>query len=86
MADIGSNRYLVDPNLKVKVLAKEVEIQDRKSRIVKLKQDIEDLTEMAIKSKQAELEMLELEYQKLNEDLAILKPQDAEIIDIKKEN
>ena len=83
MADMGGGgRYLVVENLEVKILNKESEIQERISRVNRLKQDIEDLTEFAIKQKQAELKMLELELIKLREDLAILKPQDADIIDV----
>jgi len=69
MADIGGHGYLVTPNYDVKLLRLQVLVQERKSRIKRLNQDIEDLTEMAIKSKQAEVKMLELELNKLTNDL-----------------
>jgi hypothetical protein len=84
MADIGGGgKFLVEANLEVKILNKETEIQERISRINRLNQDIEDLTQFAIKTKQAEVKMLELELIKLKEQLSVLKPQDADIIDIK---
>ncbi len=69
MADLGNNTYLVAANHDVKILRLQCLIQERKSRIKRLNQDIEDLTEMAIKSKQAEVKMLELELHKLSTDL-----------------
>ena len=69
MADMGGSKFLVPENYEVKVLRLQALIQERKSRIVRLKQDIEDLTEMAIRSKQAEVKMLELELNKLSDDL-----------------
>jgi len=78
MSDIGENRYLVDPNAEVKILNLEARVQERISRINRLNQDIEDLTKMAIKSKQAEIKMLELELNKLKKDLVLITPQDAE--------
>ena len=69
MADIGGGKYLVEANHEVKILRLQTLIQERKSRIVRLNQDIEDLTEMAIKAKQAEVKMLELELHKLSNDL-----------------
>lgn len=82
MADIGTGKFLVEANLEVKILTKETDIQEKVSRINRLKQDIEDLTEFSIKAKLAEMKMLELELIKLRGDLEILKPQDAEIIDV----
>ena len=79
MADTGQeHRYLVDPSSEVKVLSMEAKIQERISRINRLNQDIEDLTKMAIKSKQAEVKMLELELKKLQIDLQTITPIDAE--------
>jgi hypothetical protein len=82
MADFGQDQFLVDPNTEVKTLQLEAKIQERVSRINRLKQDIDDLTKMAIKSKQAELKMFELELLKLRADLIRLKPEDAQIIDV----
>lgn len=81
MVDVGGGNYLVDPNHDVKILRLQTMIQERKSRIVRLKQDIEDLTEMAIKTKQAEVKMLELELQKLNDDLGKIGF-NADVIDV----
>lgn len=81
MADMGNNKYLVDANHDVKILRLQTLIQERKSRIVRLNQDIEDLTEMAIKSKQAEVKMLELELDKLNKDLDLIGV-NADVIDV----
>jgi hypothetical protein len=69
MADMGGGNFMVPENYEVKVLRLQTHIQERKSRIVRLNQDIEDLKEAAIKSKQAEVKMLELELSKLTDDL-----------------
>jgi uncharacterized protein YlxW (UPF0749 family) len=86
MADTGTNNFLVAPNHDVKLLRLQVLIQEKKSRIKRLNQDIEDLTEdlteMAIKSKQAEVKMLELELHKLSEDLGKIGVSDADVIDV----
>ena len=81
MADIGGGNFLVEANHDVKILRLQVLIQERKSRIKRLNQDIEDLTEMAIKSKQAEVKMLELELKKLSDDLGKIGTY-GEVIDI----
>jgi len=80
MADMGGNKFLVPENHDVKILRLQVLIQEKKSRIKRLNQDIEDLTEMAIKSKQAEVKMLELELHKLSIDLDMIGTTD--IIDV----
>ena len=80
MADTDTSRYLVNPNHEVKLLRLQCVIQEKKSRIKRLNQDIEDLTEMAIKSKQAEVKMLELELTKLNNDLDTIGTSD--VIDV----
>jgi len=69
MADMGVTRVDIKETPNIKILKLQVLIQERKSRIVRLKQDIEDLTELAIRSKQAEVETLQLELNKLNDDL-----------------
>ncbi len=81
MADIG-NKYLVDPNAEVKILTNEARIQERVSRLVRLKQDIEDLEKLAIVSKRAEIKMVELELEKIRQEQFRLKQTDSDIIDV----
>ena len=68
MADIGVNQqWLVTPDSQVERMWLEVQIQERKSRIVRFKQDIEDLTRGRIVDLQAKIMMLEKEI-KMMED------------------
>jgi len=83
MADIGVGKYLTEPNHDVKILNLQCQIQERKSRIARLKQDIEDLKEMAIKAKEAEVKMLEADLNELNNRLSTIGAVDAVVIDVK---
>jgi hypothetical protein len=66
MADIGVNgKYLVSPNAEIEALWKEAAIQEKRSKIVRAKQDIEDLMQGKIKTLQADIKMWELEIKKL---------------------
>lgn len=66
MGDIGSNRqWLVDPNEEVKKKWISCQIQERKSQIVRLTQDIEDLREGQIVKLEATIIMLEKEVKDL---------------------
>ncbi len=84
MGDIGSqNKYLVEDNHDIKILNLQSEIQMRRSRIVHLTQDIEDLKELAIKQKEVEIKRLEADLSELLKRLDIILPTNAEIINIK---
>ena len=68
MADLGVPRqeqWLVSPNQEIKDLWKNVRIQEIKSRIVRHKQDIEDLERGKIMDLTARIKMLELELRHL---------------------
>jgi len=70
MADLGSNNWLVSPTHEVEQKWIAVQIQERKSQIVKLKQDIEDLIkgrQVALEAKilMLESEVIELENKKV---------------------
>lgn len=83
MADIGSKTgYLVEDGHDVKILNLQTDIQMRKSRIVRLTQDIEDLKVLAIKQKEIEIKRLEADLIELSKRLDIITPTNAEIIDI----
>ena len=82
MADMGIRNHLVEPNHDVKILNLQTMIQEKRSRIVRLIQDIEDLELMAIKQKRAEIKMLELDLAELNQRLDTITPTDAEVIDM----
>ena len=75
MADLqrGSN-WLVSPNIEVELKWAEVAIQEKKSRIVRHRQDIEDLKKGAIVDLEAKIMMLEKEVTKLEEQKANLTP------------
>ena len=74
MADLGISRnYLVEPNRDVKVKWLEVQIQERKSRCVRLRQDIEDLKRGRIVELEAQIIIAEKELTKLEEDKKLLE-------------
>ena len=73
MADLGTNRnWLVQPNEEIKKKWLSSQIQERKSQVVRLKQDIEDLKQGQIVKLEATIMMLDKEIiQLLNEFEAI---------------
>ena len=73
MADLGTNRnWLVQPNEEIKKKWLSCQIQERKSQVVRLKQDIEDLKQGQIVKLEATIMMLDKEIiQLLNEFEAI---------------
>lgn len=75
MADLqrGSN-WLVSPNIEVELKWAEVAIQEKKSRIIRHRQDIEDLKKGTIVDLEAKIMMLEREVIKLEEQKAALTP------------
>jgi len=84
MADVGSrSNYLVEDGHDIKILNLQSEIQMRKSRIVRLKQDIEDMQELAIKQKEVEIKRLSADLVELGNRLDMITPTDVDIINIK---
>ena len=75
MADLqrGSN-WIVSPNIEVELKWAEVAIQEKKSRIVRHRQDIEDYKKGAIVDLEAKIMMLEKEVAKLEEQKSNLTP------------
>jgi len=75
MADLqrGQN-WLVSPNIEVELKWAEVAIQEKRSRIIRHRQDIEDLTKGTIVDLEAKIMMLEKEVLKLEEQKAALTP------------
>jgi hypothetical protein len=72
MADLASQRnWIVDPNQEVKDMWVKCEIQQRKSQIIRLKQDIDDLKNGQILKLEATIIMLEKEVTKLQSQLVI---------------
>lgn len=70
MADIGNNRqWLIKPNEEVERKWILCEIQQRKSQIVRLTQDIEDLKQGQIVKLEATIMMLQKEMDELNAKL-----------------
>ena len=68
MSDIGvQQQWLVSPDSKVERMWLEVQIQEKRSRIVRYKQDIEDLTKGKIVDLQARIIMLEKEIKALEQ-------------------
>lgn len=62
MADIGaSQNWLVSPTREIEDKWIEVQVQERRSRIIRYKQDIEDLRKGRIIELEAKIMMLELE-------------------------
>lgn len=75
MADLGgSTHWLVSPTKEIEDKWIEVQIQERKSRIARFRQDIEDLqcgkiTELQAKIMMLELELKEIEARKASRDV-----------------
>ena len=66
MADIGSPKnWLVSPTKEIDDMWIEVQIQEKRSRIARHRQDIEDLTKGKLKELGAIIMMLELEIKEL---------------------
>lgn len=70
MADIPiSKNYLVSPTKEIDEMWIQVQIQERKSRIARYNQDIEDLEKGRILDLRARIKMCELEIHKLESEL-----------------
>ena len=70
MADIGVNKqWLVSPTAEIEDMWVKVAIQEKKSRIVKHKQDLEDLMKGEVLKIEALIKMLELEQKELESKL-----------------
>lgn len=67
MADIGGKKWLVQPTNEVEKKWIECQIQEKKSRIVRLNQDIEDLKKGKIIALEAEIMMINKELDTLQE-------------------
>lgn len=69
MADINQSRqWLVDPDIEVKKKWLQCSMQEKKSQIVRLKQDIEDLQRGKIAKLEGTIMMLEKELKSLEEE------------------
>lgn len=78
MADLGGGgQFLVSPNIEVEQKWLEVQIQERKSRIARHKQDIEDLQKGRIVELEAKVMMLDRELKHLEDKLVNLTPTDV---------
>ena len=70
MADVGVNKqWLVSPTQEIEDMWIKVAIQEKKSRIVKHRQDLEDLMQGEVVKIQALIKMLELEQKELESKL-----------------
>ena len=78
MADTGVNtQWLASPDAQVEEMWIDVQIQERKSRIVKMKQDIEDLIKVTKIKYDAQIMMLEKEIGYLKEKKKAVGIEDA---------
>jgi hypothetical protein len=72
MADIGVNKqWLVSPTKEIEDMWITVQIQEKKSRIARHRQDIEDLKKGKLTELEALIKMLELEVRELESKLAV---------------
>lgn len=72
MSDLGANRqWLVSPTKEIEDKWREVQIQERVSRIARYKQDIEDLKKGKILELEAKIMMLEMEVERLKSEKTI---------------
>lgn len=78
MADIGVQQtWLVSPDREIEKKWMQVQIQERKSRIARYKQDIEDLVKGRMVDLEAKILMLEKEMKKLEAEMASKQPIDV---------
>ena len=69
--------WLVSPTAKIEQMWADIQIQERVSRITKMKQDIEDLLKIQKVKLEAQILMLEMEVEKLqNKKTAVTVDQD----------
>ena len=73
MGDLNNQRWLVDPNKEVEKKWVECQIQERKSKIAKLNQDIEDLLKGRVVELEAQIMMNEMELKSLEEKYGNIK-------------
>ncbi len=79
MADLPvKQQFLASPNLEVEKMWIDVQIQERRSRIIKTRQDIEDLIKAHKVKLEAQIIMLEKEIAFLEEKKATLTVTDLE--------
>jgi hypothetical protein len=72
MADIGVPRnWLVSPTKEIEDMWIDVQIQEKKSRIVRHRQDIEDLQKGKLTELNAIIKMLEMEVKELEQKKAV---------------
>lgn len=67
MADLGSSHWLVSPDHEIEQKWIDVQIQEKKSRITRYKQDIEDLQKGKILDIECRISMLEKEVHFLSQ-------------------
>jgi len=82
MADVGTQQqWLVSPDSVVERMWLEVQIQEKKSRIARYKQDIEDLVKGRMVDLQAKIIMLEKEIKALEQHkIDVPVEEDAETV------
>lgn len=90
MGDMALTRrsWMVDKDFVVTKKEIQVQIQERKSRIARLKQEIEDLVQGIIVGKEADILMFEKELAALNQRLESLTPTNfnaPDVIEVKKQ-
>jgi hypothetical protein len=72
MSDLGINKqWLVSPTKEIEDKWREVQIQERVSRIVRYRQDIDDLKKGKILELEAKIMMLEMEVDRLKSEKTI---------------
>ena len=72
MSDLNVNsRWLVSPTKEIEDKWREVQIQERVSRIVRYRQDIDDLKKGKILELEAKIMMLEMEVDRLKAEKTI---------------
>ena len=83
MADLRVNKqWLIEPNADVKKKWIQCQVQERKSQIVRLEQDIEDLKNGQIVKLEATIIMLKKEMAQLKDDLLSLITPENKVIDV----
>ena len=72
MADIGVNKqWLVSPTKEIEDMWLTVQIQEKRSRIARHRQDIEDLQKGKLTELNASIKMLEMEVKELEGKLVV---------------
>ena len=87
MADMGVGQHLVPADSTAKLYDLEMLLESKKSQLVRIEQDIKDITNIALKAKERERHMTTRDIEECKRKISVIQQQrmsnkDDEIIDV----